>query len=608
MSGQEYECYACGSPVPFGAGQCPACGEGVAFCRKAECTLTFPPDVSFCPSCGDAVEGPSRDALSKPAAADPQPAAAGPSEGLSQGAGQSKVFDQMLSLFSGDSATAAAPPRKTTPQLPQSPQSTGKYEEMLTLFQAGDAPQSTSEASAAANRLPVQSAGRPVVQPGAGPGTMPTMPPMPAMPSIPGGFAGPLTIPTLGVGGGPVCVEVEASGKYRKNQQSLLRVRVRGEHLSSESVVELNVGSELLSAPGAFQTRLISGQMQEFQALRFVPKWAGADSLRFVLTVKTPANLPLGRWTASWVINIEDEEKKEIHAGGDVFIVGGAPPMSGPQGFDLGLGGLGSAGGWQPLELQPDHAFIRRLAGACPEPAGWNVPASASEHGWPAGARAQAAVWVYDQHTGLRHAISAVCGASASLGRGGDPAVAWWLRPSPYDAHQHGRLSRCHASLELRDDRAWAADRSTNGTWVNGERLPRAAPCLLADDDRLEPAQVVPFQVRLQACDGHVHTLWLYRNDTLAEQLSYLLTDGRFPVAFVPPGNQAPVLWLAWQRDPQRGPELLACSSDGAWQILAPQQACVLGGRHRIVWQILPTPVDDAQYLAPNMTSTPAAS
>lgn len=145
------------------------------------------------------------------------------------------------------------------------------------------------------------------------------------------------------------------------------------------------------------------------------------------------------------------------------------------------------------MELQPDHAFNRRLAAACPEPIGMIVPAYVSEHGWPVGARAQAAVWVYDQHTGLRHAISAVCGPTASLGRGGDPAVAWWLRPSPYDAHQHGRLSRCHAALELRDDRAWIADRSTNGTWLNGERLSKATPFLLAHEDRLEPAQVVPF-------------------------------------------------------------------------------------------------------------------
>jgi hypothetical protein len=269
---------------------------------------------------------------------------------------------------------------------------------------------------------------------------------------------------------------------------------------------------------------------------------------------------------------------------------------------------LGGAAGWQPLELQPDHTFNRRLAAACPESAGWITPALASGHGWPVGARAQAAVWVYDEHTGLRHAISAVCGPAASLGRGGDPAVAWWLRPSPYDSHQHGRLSRCHAAIELRDDRAWVADRSTNGTWLNGERLPKTAPCLLAEGDRLEPAQVVPFQVRLQASDGHVHAVWLYRGDTLAEQLSYLLTDGRCPVAFVPPGHHTPALWLAWRRDPQRGPELLACASEGAWEVLAPQQACVLGGRHRIVWQTLPTPVDDSQYLAPNMTSTPATS
>lgn len=63
-----------------------------------------------------------------------------------------------------------------------------------------------------------------------------------------------------------------------------------------------------------------------------------------------------------------------------------------------------------------------------------------------------------------------------------------------------------------------------------------------------------------------------------ARGTTQLALDRRpLPVAFVPPGYQAPALWLAWQRDPQRGPELLACASDGAWQVLSPQQPSVIG-------------------------------
>ena len=128
--------------------------------------------------------------------------------------------------------------------------------------------------------------------------------------------------------------------------------------------------------------------------------------------------------------------------------------------------------------------------------------------------------------------------------------MGWWLQPVPYDAHQHGRLSRRHATMDLHDGRAWITDWSTNGTWVNGERLPKSEISLLADGDHIEPANVVPFKAGLFAQQDTVHAVWLHRTDTLASQLCYLLTDCQVPVPILLSGQCAPSLWLAWQRTP----------------------------------------------------------
>ena len=161
--------------------------------------------------------------------------------------------------------------------------------------------------------------------------------------------------------------------------------------------------------------------------------------LRLTITVKNSDKKPLGRWLASVVIPVEDVEKKEIKASRDVIIVGGASPDMGPLDFDIGFGTVAS--GWKSLPLQPDRNFNRRLANACPAIADWTPPVSSSGLNWPIGATAQGSVCIQDQHTGVACVIAVVCGTSASIGRGGDPAVAWWLQPVPYDAHQHARLS-----------------------------------------------------------------------------------------------------------------------------------------------------------------------
>ncbi|NLF69064.1 MAG: FHA domain-containing protein [Candidatus Anammoximicrobium sp.] len=594
-------CFACESPIPDGVSQCPVCGLQLAVCRNPDCGQCYPAEASFCPFCGESVQ----DAAPAPV----EPAAVeGPTGTGVVGSPVPFVAENGPSPEVFDPATGS-PPGAEPAGKPASP---GTFDQMLALFQEGeDAGPGPAAASAAADPYaPPAAASEKATLVGGLPAAFPADPspgvPMIGLPgtgvadrglaamAMPGlGLPG-LGVPTAAMSTAPVTLEVETSDKYRRHQQGLLRLRVRGDGLSSDALVDVGISSALFSGPTDFHVRLGFSQTHEFDALRFVPHVAGAEHVRISLTLKTPASVPLGRWSAAWLMQIEDVEKQEIHAGGDVFIVGGVPAAS-PS---LGLDGFGAMGGWQPLPLQADPHFNRRLTNACPEAALGTPPPLDPGSVWPAGARAQAAVCVDDLQTGLSQALAVVCGNSANLGRGGDPAVSWWLQPSPFDAHQHGRLSRRHVSLELRDGRAWGSDWSTNGTWLNGERVAKSELQLLADEDRLEPAQVVPFHVTLLAREGQVHAIWLRRQDALREQLSYLLTDGQTPLPVLVPGQSAPVAWLAWRRTPNQGPELMACAAEaGRWEPLGPQQQRVLADRYRLSWQLLLAPVDQATYL-----------
>src|SRR5207253_7845194 len=46
------ECVMCGSGVPAGAAQCPACGEALTWCQGSGCGQSFPASAGFCPACG----------------------------------------------------------------------------------------------------------------------------------------------------------------------------------------------------------------------------------------------------------------------------------------------------------------------------------------------------------------------------------------------------------------------------------------------------------------------------------------------------------------------------------------------------------------------------
>ena len=586
MTQSQHDCPLCDTAVPAGHTECPGCHTELALCGSPECGQLYPRDAPCCSFCGWKAESLSSTAAAPTDRVSPSGQDVAGIEGpVSNAAATAQAgptsFDEFLSLFQQDTATAAAQGDPGPVAVPKAVPGVG-------LAAVPFSPPMAAKALHAPD-FPSPNTLVPAVQAGGAAG-------LPVV-GRPGMFTD-----LVGVAAGTgsyasAVLEVESSQKYRRGQQGLLRLRTRSEGLDGDTVVEFTAVSGLLASPMAGNTRIGPMETCELAAMRFVPRVAGSDHIRFSMTLKTVTNVPIGRWTGSWVVNIEEAEKSSspINAGGDVFIMGGMPINPTLPGLDASFGG--SVENWQRVPLQPDLAFNRRLANICPQ-SDLLPPPRDPGSSWPVGARAQGAVQLRDEHTGVVQTLAVVCGMSASFGRGGDPAVAWWLQPSPYDAHQHGRLSRRHLSLELRNGRAWVTDWSTNGTWLNGERLSRPEPHLLAQDDRLEPAQVLPLRIRLLTYENRVHAILLQRSDALGDRLCYLMTDGQVPVPVPMSGQEVPALWVTWRRTPTLGPEILACLAEGGpWSAIGHNQERVIAERFRLRWLLLPSPVDQAAYL-----------
>ena len=303
----------------------------------------------------------------------------------------------------------------------------------------------------------------------------------------------------------PVGVDVRLSKKYKRQQQGLLHLRLQGGRLTSDSVVELRAKSAAFAAPLVQCVSLEAGEIHELDALRFVPRLAGAEQIRFAVTVKTYHQDAVGKMVGLGGDSRRGRREEEGRGRPRRdYRRRQLPAREVPDFENLGTRvPVGSPCRW---------SRIATTTGGCgmlvpmldPAPPAWTSV-------WPPGGTAAGAIYIRDRQTGgaprggrgVRHV--------GEPGARGDPAVAWWLQPAPYDAYQHGRLSRRHALLTLDGGRAWVTDWSTNGTWLNGERLAQSEICLLAGGDRLEPARVVPLKVTLLALGGTVHAAWLSR-------------------------------------------------------------------------------------------------
>ena len=545
-------CLSCDSPIDGDADCCPGCGCRLVRCIKADCGKSYPADEGdFCPHCGtcqvagDGAPGTIRHA--------------DPAETEVEGGGPP-----------AEQPAAPAPPG--TPNL-----------EWQQAFHRAFGSDTAPEANAAP--LPAHAVAniRPSV-PVAAP------PPHPAEQEA---------------AGARLALETSAVDQHRRDHKSLVHVRVRAVGLAEEAVVELLAEADFFDPPVEQRTPFGPDQVHEYAALKFIPKFAGHDEIRFTITLKSALGAPLGKWSAVLVLAVQDvvaPASGRIEAGGDVYIFGSDSPGTTAT-LDTAVSPLEHVR-WKPLELKPDRAFNYRAARACPvRPT--DCPAIPEKALWPAATPFHAAVHLLrDSHPTPVRTVAVVVGSSASLGRGNAPGepgadrVTWRLRPAPYDDRQHGRLSRHHLSLELRNGRASATDVSTNGTWLNGRRLARGELTLVADGDRLEPAQVVGLPVRLIGDGQVVRAINLERSDALAGRLGYLLTDGRLAIPMTLSADNQSLLWLAWVRGRSSEP-LMAVWQPGQskWAVLGEGQSQAIDARWHLAWQRFAVPVEEEQYL-----------
>jgi hypothetical protein len=210
-----------------------------------------------------------------------------------------------------------------------------------------------------------------------------------------------------------------------------------------------------------------------------------------------------------------------------------------------------------------------------------------------------ALVRVRDAAAGREHLLAVQLGRWCSLGRGGEQAPTWRVRPAPYDYDCHAMLSGEHLGVQLRDRHAWVVDRGRNGSWLNGERLGGRRPELLGDGDELALLRhrVVALRVRLAGEPGDgVHTVILQRADGLADRLSYVLSAGRLPAPALLPGDERPALWLLWRHPDGPGAAPVLWVDAGEAAVPLPEgRAAAPGGRYSVSWKRWPAPRDDRQ-------------
>ena len=202
-----------------------------------------------------------------------------------------------------------------------------------------------------------------------------------------------------------------------------------------------------------------------------------------------------------WLIQIEDVEKKEIHAGGDVFIVGGFRPRR--PGLDWTVSERWGAG---------NRCRCSRTA--------------TSTGGWPTPARkpllGRRRNWI---GVGLARGSPRRRRCTSTITRRVCPRHwPWFAAIRPAWAGRRSRRGVVAATIAFRcpPARPAVAPARVPGTSrrpglgqrleyqrhvANAERVAKSELQLLADEDRLEPAQVVPFQVTLLAREGQVHAI-----------------------------------------------------------------------------------------------------
>jgi len=531
-------CMLCDNVIPDGTIECPGCHARLTFCSSDDCAKAYPRDAAFCPFCG----------TGNPAAARPAslPESAVPERLATPSGAQPAATD-----------ATPLPPAAATP------------------VRSGAVPGDiSSDPSSRAPDLDL-----------ALPGLLHAHPPAPVAGVGPlstdlgaalaelGSLAGASTF-------GPVTLERDAGKSFRRGSQGLLKLRVRAHGLVAPARVRIRCDGRLFPAT-VLQAAIEPGETCEFRGEPFTPAVAGTEEIDFTVTLMDAAALPLARWRGRCCLEIAETEAG-MQAGNDIIIMGG--PMPTPAVLD-------TAHRWEPIELHKDRALSQqRLARQCPAAEIATPRPEALGALWPAARPLLMLLTLQRTGTAEPHAVAIACGTIAGLGRGGLPQVNLLVEPVPFDAYQANRLSRRHAVVLLTSQRAWLRDDSTNGVWLNGDRIHHAQLELLADGDEVQLAQVVSLRVGLVSDGRRVSGAVLYRGDGLDGRLSYCLTDNTAPVLLRDNVEGGPLGWLAIGCGPGDEPVLLFAPNAGALNVVPADNPRICEGI-RVNWQRLSAPL-----------------
>lgn len=421
-----------------------------------------------------------------------------------------------------------------------------------------------------------QAAPAPVAVPAVAPVAVPSTP-FPSQPAWPTAAPIAARLPDVADAFPPFRLEVRVSpSRPRRGQQAVLELQITPTALSADADLELVVEAGVFGSPApTLRTAVAPGARQVLPGLRFV----GSDSFRLAGMLRRAADgRTLGRWSATHTLTVKDPA---AGGGDDVFALAGQILKTLPGTPE---------GGWQPLDLQPDPAYRRRQGNTAPPqtdpfpglpPPGGSAPTGAVR--LCVGPRAVAAVW----------------GTSAVFSRGGLPSSPWWLRPAPYNVDDHKRISREHATVSLRDGRAWVTDTSSGGTFVTQPGLRPRSPLVkgrpekVAAGDEVPVPGVAPFRVALETHNDRVFAVWLYRTDVLAGTLSYLLTDGTAPVPLRVSEGGPPVGWVAGG-----GAGVALLAPGGAWAAPAAAADVPLSDGRPFRWDHAPAAPEQDWFLS----------
>jgi len=558
----------CGVPLPGDAVECPGCGVALVSCTNQACGCLLPQEAAFCPYCRTAIqEAPRIDEAAAPA-----------------------VEDQDLQ---GDLERGTVQEAAHCDERAMDP--------VRMLDAMGDEP-SQYVPKVAAVEGELDDAMRLRFE-----GVSASLPSVLASPSaaIVDGLQG-LTSPgvhgEMGQGGAPVLLECEPSPRLQKGRHGLLRLRLTNRHLPLPVRVRIAAEAGLFEAPRDIVASIDPLQVCETQPLRFIPHTAGADVLRLLVELTDGRRVPIGRYQGSCVLRVDDPEdargRGHIEAGGDVIIMGNAPGQPGLLGLppDESLSEIGER--WQLVHLQEDVPFNRRLKLTAPHDQAEPPVAPLDACGDVCEFDAVAHLRPPDEspRTALvSHAR--ICG----LGRGGVPTVRWLLRPYSPDPYQEGRISRCHGLICIENGRAWIEDQSTNGIWVNEDRLERGKRNVLADGDEIHLANVVRFQVRLRGQKGEVHAVWLVRQDPGLHNLAYLFVSGAIPTDLAPCASPRRALWFFWGRDRSGQLALWNADNGGPWAKLDAGKSMGLRDGSSMCWWPVTAPLDLLEFAKNNL-------